>query len=400
MSARTKSKARGIPSRETLLQHIWHHDGAHRQQMVKLFGCRPNRVTDVVAELMRDRWIDEGEPLRNGTGRAPVPLHLNRKSKAAVAAGYAHGLRLELINVAGEVLRESTSESAPSDPQGLAKAIALETRKLTAGFTGDIIGIGLADPGMIDTNKREVLKSTTFPTWKNVPLARLVYEATGLPVLLEDSSRLAAMAQYRALPELAASGASMLGLDFDMNLGFALITPDGAFRGSGFAGDLAHVTLDPAGPRCECGRRGCVEAMAGGRPLVAQARNLLKTHTGSVLRKGEALTPERVLEAAASGDTVAEESVSMILPHLALALGLTIASYHPRIITTGAGTDAAATYLAKRLKSALTGLLLPEIARTVEIRAGGETGALIMRGAGLMVFNDLVMNNGARLFRA
>jgi glucokinase len=357
-------------------------------------------VTDVVADLIRDRWIVEGEPQRSRTGRSPVPLHICRKSKMAIAAGYAHGLHLELINAAGEVLRECALEKAPTDPRGMARTIGLEARKLTAGFTGNIIGIGIADPGMIDTTRGEVLKSTTFPGWRNVPMARLVHEATGLPVLLEDSSRLAAMAQYRALPELAASGTNMLGLDFDLNLGFALITPDGAFRGSGFAGDLAHVTLDPLGPRCQCGRQGCVEALAGGRPLVAEVSRLLKTGRTSVLRKEGAITPERVLEAAAGGDRVAEESLSSILPHLGLALGLTIAAYHPRIIVAGAGTAGAAAYLSSRLKTAVSRLLLPEIGRTVEIRAGGATGALILKGAGLMVFNDVVMNNGARLFRA
>jgi predicted NBD/HSP70 family sugar kinase len=400
MNASNKTQARGLLSKETALQYIWFHDGAHRQQMVKKFGCRPNRVTDLIAELIRDRWIDEGEPQRSGTGRSPVPLHISRKSKAALAASYTHGLQLALINVAGEILRESISQEVPTDPRELTKAIARETRNLTAGFTGNIIGIGVADPGMIDTTRREVLKSSTFPSWQNVPLARLVQASTGLPVLLEDSSRLAAMAQYRALPELAASGASMLGLDFGMNLGFSLITPTGAFCGSGFAGGLSHVTMDPHGPPCECGRRGCLEAMAGGRPLIAQARALLKTRTGSIQRKGGAITPDLVLEAAAGGDSVAQESVASILPHLRLAVSLAIAAYHPRLIVIGAGTDDAAAYLAKQLKTTLSGHLLPEIARTIEIRAGGETRALVLRGAGLMVFNDLVMNNGARLFRA
>lgn len=400
MNARNKTQARGLLSKETALQYLWLNDGAHRQQMVKKFGCRPNRVTDLIAELIRDRWINEGAPQRNGTGRAPVPLHISRTSKATLAVGYTHGLQAALINVAGEILRESISREVPTDPRKLTQAIARDVRALTAGFTGDIIGIGVADPGMIDTTRQQVLKSSTFPSWQNVPLAQLVRESTGLPVLLEDSSRLAAMAQYRALPELAASGASMLGLDFDMNLGFSLITPNGTFRGSGFAGELSHVTIAPHGPRCECGRRGCVEALAGGRPLVAQARTLLKTRTGSVLRKGEAITPVRVLEAAAEGDSLAQESVASILPHLGFAVGLAMAAYHPRLMVIGAGTASAADYLTEQLKSALSGLLLPELARTIEIRAGGETGDLILRGAGLMVFNDVVMNNGTRLFRA
>lgn len=399
MTVRRHSGDRGTPSAGDVLRHIWHRDGAHRLQIVRAFGCRPNRVTDVVAKLIREGWIVEGEPRRNRTGRAPVPLHINRWSKVALAAGYAHGLRLELINAAGETLADSAGGKAPTEPRRLAQAIASQARKLTAGYKGDIIGIGIADPGMIDTTRGEVLKSTTFPEWRHVPMARLVHEATGLPVLLEDSSRLAAMAQYRALPELAASGASMLGLDFDLNLGFALISPDGAFRGSGFAGDLSHVTLDPGGPRCQCGRRGCVETLAGGRPLVAHALDLLKAGTASVLCGREPITPEGVLEAAAGGDRVAEASVAAILPHLGLALGLAIAAYHPRVIVTGAGTADAAAYLAERLKGALSGLLLPEIGHTVDVRAGGETGTLIMKGAGLMVFNDVVMNNGARLLR-
>ena len=400
MTTKGKWRSRGSPSAEDVLRYLWQRDGAHRREIVRAYECRPNRVTDVVSRLIRERWVVEGTSKRTASGRSPISLHIDRKSKAALAASYAHGLRMELINAAGEAVRTRECGESPTDPQALARTIGVEAKRLASGFTGDIVGIGIADPGMIDTVRGTVLKSTTFPQWRNVPMARLVQAATGLPVLLEDGCRLSAMAQYRALPELAASGSSMLSVDFDFNLGFSLVSLDGVFRGSGFAGDMAHVVLDSKGPRCRCGGRGCVETMAGGRALVAEAHAWLKEGTASTLSGRSALTPDEVLEAASGGDHVAQESVSAILPHLCLVLGMAVAAYHPRVVVIGAGTTGASSYMAKRIKAALPAVLQPEMGRTVDVRSGGDTGSLVLTGAGLMVFNDVVMNKGARLFRA
>lgn len=395
-----KRRIRGVPSAEGILRYLWQHDGVHRRDIIKFYGCRPNRVTDLVSTLIREGWIVEGPSQRAGTGRAPVPLHIDRESKAALAVSYAHGMRMLLVNAAGEAILTRDCGDTPDDPRVLARKLGAEAGKLVSGFSGDIVGVGIADPGMIDTIRGEVLKSTTFPQWRNVPMARMIHETTGWPVLLEDGCRLSAMAQYRALPELAASGASMLSVDFDLNLGFSLVTPDGVFRGAGFAGDVAHVVLDANGPRCRCGGRGCVETMVGGRALVAEAKERLRGGVSSVLSSPKRLTPEEILGAAARGDSVAQESLGAILPRLGLVVGMLVAAYHPRVVVIGAGTNEAAAYMAKRLKTALPAAVQPEIGRTVEVRAGGESGALVLAGAGLMVFNDVVMNNGARLFRA
>lgn len=399
MAKRTNWRRWGTPSLRDVLQYVWKHEGTHRQEIVDAFACRPNRVTDVVARLIRERWVVEGKTKSGRNGRAPVSLLVDRRSKAALAATYGRELRMKLLNASGETLAERTASKVPSDPRALARVIGTEARELTRNYSGTVIGMGVADPGMINTVRGEVLRSTTYPDWRNVPMARLVHAATGLPVLLEDCSHLVAMAQYRALPELAARGASMLSLDFGMCLGCVLVTPDGVFRGSGFAGDVAHVVLDPKGPVCRCGGRGCVETMVGGRALVAEARARIKAGAQSALSGKPSLTPERVLEAAAEGDRVAEQSVSAILPQLGLVLGLTFAAYHPQTVVVGTGSAAASAYLAGRLKALLTESLLREMGNALEVRAGGETGSLVLAGAGLMVFNDVVMNSGARLYR-
>jgi predicted NBD/HSP70 family sugar kinase len=389
-----------VTSKNEVLRYIWQHQSVHRKQMVSVFNCRPNLITDTVRELISEKWVSESGRKAIKQGRAPITLKVNTEDKAVVAASYHHNLRVAIVNSAGNILLEEKKSKISSKPEQIAQQISELAGNLSGKYKGEIIGVGIADPGMVDPVKNEVIKSSTFPEWKNVPMARLVSEKTKLPALLGDSSRFSAMAQYWALPEFREAGKTMFYVDYDTNLGFVLVTPEGLFTGASFAGELAHVVMDTEGPDCKCGARGCLEVLAGGYALIEKVNTRLSSGAESSLKNQKDISIINILEAAAAGDRLAKSAVSGVLPVFALALALAVSAYHPSVIVVGAGTREASIYLSHALGNALFARLQPELASMTEVRAGEESGTLVLSGAGLTVFNEIIMKEKTRFIKA
>lgn len=390
-------------SKAQVLRHIWQHPGVCRKQIASTLDCRPNLVTDLVRVLLDEKWVSEERGEAKSQGRAPIALQVNRNGKAAVAVRYGHdGLTTALINASGEVVRQRELKRAPTEPQALARAIGKAISSLTRGFKGDVIGVGVTDPGMVDGKRGRVVKSTTYPGWNDVPMAELVAKETGLPVLLEDITRVRALAQYLALPELRQRHASMLYVDYGIGvgLGFAPVTPEGVYRGSGFAGEIAHVVMDPQGPPCRCGARGCLEAVANALALETIAKTWLKRGADSVLKRGNGPSADAILEAARNGDRMARSIVAEIMPHLGFGVAMLVSAFHPAAVVVGAKTQGAIGCLTEELDAALRDRVQPEILSRIEVLEGLETEPLALKGAGLMVFDETIVQEGAGLHRA
>ena len=122
----------------------------------------------------------------------------------------------------------------------------------------NITAVGLGAPGLVDEHRRIVRLSPNFPTWSNVPIARMLEEKIHLPVALDNDANCFGLAEY-----LWGAGKGfrfMLALTVGTGIGGAVILDGRIYRGnSGAAAELGHVSVDLWGPKCRCGNRGCVE---------------------------------------------------------------------------------------------------------------------------------------------
>src|SRR3954471_4410566 len=153
--------------------------------------------------------------------------------------------------------RES-SEALVDAICGLVDALAAEGR---ARFGGDgVAGVGLAVPGLVDEARGVALRAVNLP-WHDLPLADVVAERCGLPVALGHDVRAAAGAE-------AALGAGrgaddVLFVAIGTSIGGAIVAGGRPYGGAhDRAGEIGHTVVDPDGPPCACGARGCVEALA------------------------------------------------------------------------------------------------------------------------------------------
>ncbi len=122
--------------------------------------------------------------------------------------------------------------------------------------------VGLAIPGLVESGPGHVITSPNFPTWKSVPVARLLEERIQLPVHLINDASAATLAEARS--GAGRGWSNMAGFTLGTGVGGGLIL-DGQLRlgRSGLAAEFGHLVVDPGGRACGCGGRGCLEQSLG-----------------------------------------------------------------------------------------------------------------------------------------
>ncbi len=156
---------------------------------------------------------------------------------------------------------------AKRGPRAVVADIADAARGLR-GF-GATKACGIGAPGPLDVRRTRVLVAPNLG-WKDVPLPRLLGRALGRPVRLENDANCAAVAESVAG---AGRGASSLALfTLGTGVGGGLVFDGRLWAGAaGGAGEFGHITVDPLGPRCPCGRRGCLETFASATAVARRA---------------------------------------------------------------------------------------------------------------------------------
>ncbi|GAB5602967.1 glucokinase [Thermus sp. FJN-A] len=178
-----------------------------------------------------------------------------------IAAGVFDGERL----LAKAVL-PTPKEGGEAVVRALARAVAEVEGQ--AGVRAEAIGLGT--PGPLDFKEGVIRFTPNIPGLLDFPIRRLLEEATGRPVHLENDANAAALAEHHL--GAARGEASSLFLTVSTGIGGGVVLGGRVLRGErGQGGELGHITLLPGGPVCGCGLEGCLEALAAGRALEREA---------------------------------------------------------------------------------------------------------------------------------
>lgn len=267
----------------------------------------------LVARLQEAGLVREAGRL-SAAGRGRQALLLEIQPRAAYVAAVDVGtevIHLLIADLHGEPLtyREAPSALLADKSEGeivaTLAALIREAARAAAIPPVRLVAAGVAVTGVIDSERGVCLVRSNTPGWDNFHLAAQLGAALGLPVNLEETARAKAVAELR---QGAAQGAThFLFVDVGMAIGAGIVIEGQPLRGvSGLAGELGHVTVDPDGPLCRCGNRGCIQATASARALIAQAAELLERGVFSSLSgRQEALTLADIAAAAAQGDKMA-----------------------------------------------------------------------------------------------
>ncbi|HYL15487.1 MAG TPA: ROK family protein [Terriglobales bacterium] len=208
---------------------------------------------------------------------------------------------------------------------------------------GLIRGIGICSPGPLDPKTGIVINPPNLPCWRNFPLSAEVAKVYRVPVKVDNDANAAALAEVRW-------GAGRgYGYVFYATIGTGIgtgIVLDGhIYHGkTGAAGEGGHVSIDYHGPRCGCGKLGCIEALAAGPAIAKRARTKLAANsaaTSSILDLAdgniEVVTSEMVGKAYDAGDRLAKEVLVETVELLTVWLGNMVDLLDPDVMIIGGG---------------------------------------------------------------
>jgi glucokinase len=225
-------------------------------------------------------------------------------------------------------------------------AIKTLGEKLGAGsfLSKAVRGIGLCSPGPIDPNAGVVINPPNLPCWRNYPLVAEVARIFGVPVKLDNDGNAAGLAEARW--GAGRGHRNVFYATIGTGIGTGIVFDGRIYHGrTGAAAEGGHVSIDYRGPRCGCGKPGCIEVLACGPAIARRARAKLGAGQRSTLldlAKGnvEAITPEMVGQAYATGDAVAKETLLETVDLLALWLGNMVDLLEPDVMVMGGGVAA------------------------------------------------------------
>lgn len=256
-------------------------------------------------------------------------------NKLSVCLGNARGQILARLRAPAKVHLGASRALAHLKKMGheILRSEKVSPRKIAA--------IGIAAPGPIDARTGEMIFQPNAPGWTRVPLRRAIAEEFCRPTFLENDANACAVAEWKFGAGRARKNLTLAYLTFSTGIGAGLILGGQLHRGAtGDAGEVGHQVLDPDGPLCGCGHRGCFEAFCSGSGIARQMRETVHAHPRSLLMKlanGEPknLRVEVLLAAAQRRDPLALKIFDRVGFRAAQGIGNLVNIFNPHVITLG-----------------------------------------------------------------
>ncbi|MET0801726.1 MAG: ROK family protein, partial [Actinomycetota bacterium] len=249
-----------------------------------------------------------------------------------------------LVDREGRVLARDVRPTPAHDQEATLAAMTEGVRALPSEGA---VAIGVSAAGLID--RGGVMRFSPNLAWRDVPLAANARQALGLPTTAENDNNAAAWGEYRYGAGRGSRALLLVGVG--TGIGGGIVLGGRLYRGAaGFAGEIGHIVLQPDGPLCGCGNRGCWERLGSGSAITEWGAASIGRHPHSSLVEMSGGDPARVTgpmvsEAARAGDLVARG----ILVETGRWLGVGIAGLvnvlDPDVVVVGGGAAGAGELL-------------------------------------------------------
>ena len=272
-----------------------------------------------------------------------------------------------IIDVVEEMIRES----------------GIDRKKLNA--------VASCAPGVIDQEKGIVLFTPNLP-WRNYDMAASMKKQFGVPFYVGNDVNLGVLGEFHF--GAARGYQNVVGFFVGTGMGGGLVLNGALYTGHQFkAAEYGHMILDPEGPLCNCGQRGCLEAFSSKQGMSAYIRQQVARGRESLM--AEAVTEgvfrsKKLVKALEAGDKVAEEAVDRACHWLAVATGNMINTFSPDLILYGGGViEALGDMFLEKILAEVDRYCMPLIRATVDIKNASL-------GDDSILYGDLAMIKGLK----
>jgi predicted NBD/HSP70 family sugar kinase len=314
-----------------------------RAELVELTGLSAGLISAVVRRLIASELVVESglEPSKLGRRRVALKLCAGTSYTIGVEIG-TFFLRVVINDLAGNVCHKVETRTILSD--GFTRVMercfkTIDQAVSDSGINKDAIaGIGIAHSGVVDSNQGVVL---SFPRpgqmaeWRNVALREMVEEKYKVPCVVEDSVRMAALAEKQV--GIAVELSDFVYIRIGMGIGSCIFIDGEPYRGGGSAGEFGHMTVDENGPLCYCGNNGCLSALASCSAIILAVAGAIRKGVHSKIQEMVAddldqINIEMILQAAVENDSLAFRVLNDAAVHIGVALADVVNLLNPSVV--------------------------------------------------------------------
>ncbi len=298
-------------------------------------------VSKIVARLLEDEFVYENGvgPASPQGGRKKRFLHLNPEKAYAVGVDLGpHHHEIAISDFSGQIMRRTTIENS-NDPQQALEAVARGVKKLLQSDLSQkrVVGIGISLVGLVDAKEGRMLAGENLGWGDEVPVGSILRNALSLdlPIYFDNGARLAALAEVWFGKHTSRPPQDLVFLEVSEGVGAGIIIQGQLYHGSlNGAGEFGHISLDPAGPGCSCGGRGCLEVFASDQATINRYKELCQTE-GCLPEIENGITIEELINRSSAGNPRAIEALRQTATYLGRGLIPIIYSVNPEVIVLG-----------------------------------------------------------------
>jgi N-acetylglucosamine repressor len=295
------------------------------------------------------------------------------------------------VDFAGDAIAREAFRT-PESPEAVIEALVPRIRRVLDAYApanGDTEchGIGVVVPGMVDRRTGSVLYAPRLG-WRNVELRDRLMERLGCSVQMESAPIACALARLWLSRDAAQSAQSFAYVSISDGVGVGLVVDGDVVRGQAHtAGEFGHISFDPAGPECACGRRGCWEAfVCNGATVERYAERVVSQRVGGPVshvrwNREPAPAVEEVIRRAQQGQAAAVETIRETGHHIGRGLAAVVSAFNPGRIYVGGEITAAWPLLREPLFTALAANTLTEAAQRTPVIPDGTPAEYRLLGA-------------------
>ena len=374
-------------NRSHVLNTIKAYGPIGRADIARQTGLSPATVTSIAAKLISQDLVLEKSAGDSSGGRPPILLVINPRG------GYVVGLKLTethaicaLTDLEAQIIAKSSMSLSGHDPEQVVEDLA---RMIPAFIRGQkiakkqLLGVGIGLAGIIDA-ENGVLRQSPIYGWDHVPLRDMLQSRLRIPVYIENDVNTLTLTERWFGHGQGVD--NFLTVTVGRGVGLGIVANGQFYRGqNGGAGEFGHMTMDPNGPVCACGKRGCLEAYVGDPGLVRTAQEFAAQGKLSA----SVQTVDELLAQAQAG----EAGAIQIFEEAGRILGWGIANlinlFNPKkIIISGEGTREG-DLLFNPMKEAIRQNTMPGLfdPKTVQIAPWGDDAWA--RGAAGLVLREV-----------
>lgn len=309
-------------NRDIVLELIRENQPISRADLSRRSGLQRSTVSQIVEQLIRERWVREGSVVVSARGRRPTMLGLNEELGVIAIDIRPSQATIAVVDLNGRLLSRS-QVPVSSDPAASTRLINEAADRVRDALPRySIEGVGVSLPGRVDPATQHLIFAPNL-RWPDFDLKRAIESKMRLPVKMENAANACLIAELMFGHLDGIRNIALVTISEGVGTGiFAnghLITGDG-----GRAGEFGHAPLDSNGPLCSCGRRGCWEVFASCRAALRYYRELRP--------KARDLTFHQLLMMAEDGNPQASRALEKQAKQIGRGLGLLIAGLAPSMI--------------------------------------------------------------------